>query len=157
MLSEEVRHACTNHYKFSPLMSLRSRDMSRPNTLALVVIHARMSDLLWYGMCYMCIWEKYPNVLYLECRLKWNKYGIRVIYIQYNYISHRLTPISVSLVTTLCWRKCGAGSKVRCLGFSINPPCVWTFFSSAKRVNAERVIRAECQVSVGCVLSGGGG
>ena len=46
---EEVRHACTNHYKFSALWSLGSRDMSRPNALALVVICARMSDLpdLW--------------------------------------------------------------------------------------------------------------
>ncbi len=40
---EEARHACTNHYKFS---ALQSCDMSRPNALALVVIHARMSDLL---------------------------------------------------------------------------------------------------------------
>ncbi len=31
---EEVRHACTNHYKFSALMSLRSCD------------NVRMSDLL---------------------------------------------------------------------------------------------------------------
>ncbi len=43
--AEEVRHAYTNHYKFSALMTLRSRDNVQANTLALVVIRARMSDL----------------------------------------------------------------------------------------------------------------
>ncbi len=43
--SEEVRHACTIHYKFS---ALGSRDMSRLNALALVMIRALVSDLLWY-------------------------------------------------------------------------------------------------------------
>ncbi len=55
MAEEEVRHACTNHYKFSALMSLRSYDNVQPNTLALVVvIRARMSDLLSgpdFGKC----------------------------------------------------------------------------------------------------------
>ena len=37
---------CTNHYKISALMSLRSCETSRTITLALVVIRARMSDLL---------------------------------------------------------------------------------------------------------------
>ncbi len=38
---------CTNHYKFSALMSLRSRDNVQAKCTELVVIHARMSDLLW--------------------------------------------------------------------------------------------------------------
>ncbi len=42
--SEEVRHECTNHYKFS---ALRSRYNVQPNAPALVVICACMSDLLW--------------------------------------------------------------------------------------------------------------
>ncbi len=45
--SEEVRHACTNHYKFSALMSLRSRDNVQAKCTELVVICARMSDFLW--------------------------------------------------------------------------------------------------------------
>ncbi len=36
--SEEVRHACTNHYKFSALMSLRSRDNVQAKCTELVVI-----------------------------------------------------------------------------------------------------------------------
>ena len=47
-MAEEVRHACTNHYKFSALMSLRSRDNIQAKCTELVVIRARMSDLLWY-------------------------------------------------------------------------------------------------------------
>ncbi len=43
---EEVRHACTNLYKFSALMSLRSRDNVQAKCTELVVIRARMSDLL---------------------------------------------------------------------------------------------------------------
>ncbi len=46
-IAEEVRHACTNHYKFSALMSLRSRDNVQAKCTDLVVIRARMSDLLW--------------------------------------------------------------------------------------------------------------
>ncbi len=42
---EEVRHACTNHYKFSALMSLLSRDNIQAKCTELVVIRARMSDL----------------------------------------------------------------------------------------------------------------
>ncbi len=45
--SEEVRHACTNHYKFSALMSLWSRDNLQAKCTEVVVIRARMSDLLW--------------------------------------------------------------------------------------------------------------
>ncbi len=44
--TEEVRHACTNHYKFTALMSLRSRDNVQAKCTELVVIRARM-DLLW--------------------------------------------------------------------------------------------------------------
>ncbi len=44
-----ARHACTNHYKFSALMSLRSRDNVQAKCTELVVIRARMSDLLWSG------------------------------------------------------------------------------------------------------------
>ncbi len=43
---------CTNHYKFSalpPLMSLRSRDNVQAKCTELVVIRARMSDLLGQG------------------------------------------------------------------------------------------------------------
>ncbi len=43
---EEVRHACTNHYKFSALMLLRSHDNVQAKYTELVVIRARMSDLL---------------------------------------------------------------------------------------------------------------
>ncbi len=43
---EEVRHTCTNHYKFSALMSLWSRDNVQAKCTELVVIRARMSDLL---------------------------------------------------------------------------------------------------------------
>ncbi len=43
---EEVRHVCTNHYKFSALMSLRSRDNVQAKCTELVVIRVRMSDLL---------------------------------------------------------------------------------------------------------------
>ncbi len=50
-LSEEVRHACTNHYKFSALMSLRSRDNVQTKCTELVVIRARMSDLLCAAVC----------------------------------------------------------------------------------------------------------
>ena len=38
---------CTNHDNFSALMSLRSRDNVQPKCTELVVIRARMSDLLW--------------------------------------------------------------------------------------------------------------
>ena len=41
---EEVRHACTNHYKFNALMSLRSCDNVQAKCTELVVIRARMSD-----------------------------------------------------------------------------------------------------------------
>ncbi len=47
MYSEEVRYACMNHYKFSALMSLRSRDNVQAKCTELLVIRARMSDLLW--------------------------------------------------------------------------------------------------------------
>ncbi len=43
---EEVRHVCSNHYKFSALMSLRSRDNVQAKCTELVVIRA-LSDLLW--------------------------------------------------------------------------------------------------------------
>ena len=38
---------CTNHNKFSALMSLRSRDDVQAKCTELVVIHAHMSGLLW--------------------------------------------------------------------------------------------------------------
>ena len=39
-MPEEVRHACTNHYKFSALISLRSRDNVQAKCTELVVIRA---------------------------------------------------------------------------------------------------------------------
>ncbi len=42
-MAEEVRHACTNHYKFSALMSLWSHDNVQAKCAELVVIRARMS------------------------------------------------------------------------------------------------------------------
>ncbi len=59
--SEEVRHACTNHYKFSALMSLRSRDNAWPQCTELVVIRTRMSDLLCF--CIYTILETTPLLL----------------------------------------------------------------------------------------------
>ncbi len=35
--AEEVRHACMNHYKFSAVMSLRSRDNVQANALNLTM------------------------------------------------------------------------------------------------------------------------
>ncbi len=46
----KVRHACTNHYKFSASMSLWSRDNVQAKCTALVVIHERMSDLPLYNL-----------------------------------------------------------------------------------------------------------
>ena len=41
-------HACTNHYKYSAMMSMQSRDNVQAKALALVVICAHISNLLWY-------------------------------------------------------------------------------------------------------------
>ena len=43
---------CTNHNKFSALMSLRSRDDVQAKCTELVVIHAHMSGLLWQHTVY---------------------------------------------------------------------------------------------------------
>ncbi len=49
---------CSNHYKFSALMSLRSRDNVQAKCTELVVIRARMSDLLWHAL-----WTSYATFI----------------------------------------------------------------------------------------------
>ena len=52
---EEVRHACTDHYNFSALMSLRSRDNIQAKCTELVVIRACIGPPLMYNDIYILI------------------------------------------------------------------------------------------------------
>ncbi len=54
--SEEVRHACTNHYKFSALMSLRSRDNVQAKCTELVVIRTHVGPPLGWS-CAGLLWD----------------------------------------------------------------------------------------------------
>ncbi len=77
--ADEVRHACTNHYKFSALMSLRSRDNVHAGLLCMSWTMCRATQRVkkatesHAGGCFPLLWPPFKFNLILWEFLAWKE------------------------------------------------------------------------------------